>query len=200
VDTARFVTATHALVLIKGMNKLKLLLIAVLFISCQSRKMVNIHRDKDSWGPYDSFVERILRSVKKSVGKSSHVVVAFTPITHTWMSGNMDFRAIVYNADNKRRYFVGNDSIATFAIFIDETKPKFKWAKFLLDNYLKGEINAMKAKQNFYIKDGGWSLYIYDIDLKNKAAEQYKFEGLAFDVDGNPATLEESYMSKYKKR
>lgn len=91
--------------------------------------------------------------------------------------------ALVFDKENHKTYYIYNDYEEYRKISIKDSSDDFYEEQYLLDLYLKGEIDIIKEFENqFSSSEIGTNYYLFDVPL-NKVTI---IEPVFFDEDGTP--------------
>lgn len=97
---------------------------------------------------------------------SKHVIYLFTWNNHMPTVGTNDFRAIVFDINNDKKYFFYNSQSNYKKINIEYSSSEyFEEPIFILNNYNSGKIEYLKSFQNRYSSaEAGQSYLIVEIE------------------------------------
>ncbi len=124
----------------------------------------------------------IFKNLNESIGSDS-IIYLFSWNNHLPDNSTKDFMALVFDKENHKTYNIYNDYEEYRKISIKDTSDNFYEEQYLLDLYLKGEIDTIKEFENqFSSSEIGTNYYLFDVPL-NKVTI---IEPVFFDEDGTP--------------
>lgn len=173
-------------------------LLSLIFFSCATNQNINLYdkidtikKEYNKNHKTDIVVlisedfdptKTIIRKLKSEL-KSDNVIFIFSWNNHLPLSNTKDFRALLYNINTKKKYYINNSLENYKSIVIKDSSYNSKGMEHILDLYLKKESNNLK---NFISKDFPPEMTqdYYIFDTENNTV--LMLNSIVFDKDGNP--------------
>ena len=155
------------------MSKFISMLLFIFFVSCQTQNKIyyNFHKldtisfEKDTSNKYQNII---------------YIHSFYNNVVDKKVNG---FKSLTYNYSTNEKAYIKTEKNNRKKIKTSNTElPNFKEFDFLLDNYLKGNIEYLQSLQDSFISAEMGS-YFYIFDFKNKKV--IKVNAIVFDSNGN---------------